>query len=113
MYVISPLSLLNNGELRLPVFFKRRHPAGIFAASIKGGEPPALLEPALAHIYAAFGLFLPRNLRRTRIPLSTCCSCKRNGGRKRTTVSCVLLNSTPCASPCSTMGREGMSRSMP
>src|SRR5947208_17153797 len=39
---------------------------------------------------------------KTRIPLSTCFSWSRNGGRNRNTESCVLLNKTPSASACST-----------
>ena len=58
--------------------------------------------------YAAFFL-LPSNLLSTRIPRSTCFSSIRNGGRNRTTVSCVLLNSTPSAKPASTIGRAGIS----
>ena len=65
----------------------------------------------LAHhfLYAAAFRFFPSNFFSTRIPLSMCFSSIRNGGRKRTTVSCVLLKSTPSASPASTIGRAGIS----
>src|SRR5215467_12475035 len=54
-------------------------------------------------------VFLPNSFFSRRIPLSTCFSCSRNGGRKRSTVSWVLLKSTPWASACSTRGRAGIS----
>ena len=46
-------------------------------------------------VYAAFFLFLPKSFFNTRMPLSTCFSSSKKGGRKRSTVSCVTLNSTP------------------
>ena len=92
----TPLSL-HFGELRLPDFFGC-HPARVLWASWK-----------LATYAAAAFRFFPSNLFRTRIPLSMCFSSIRNGGRKRTTVSCVLLKRTPALKPSSTIGRAGIS----
>ena len=71
--------------------------------------------PSLHSSYAAAWVFrfLPSSFFRTRMPLSTCFSSSRNGGRKRRTVSCVLLKSTPSARACSTIGRAGTSSCKP
>jgi len=61
---------------------------------------------------AAFRFFLS-SFFSTRIPLSTCFSSSKNGGKNRTTVSCVLLNRTPSTSASSTIGRAGISRLIP
>src|ERR1700674_2822436 len=63
--------------------------------------------------FRAFFRFLPSSFFSTLMPLSTCFSSRRNGGRKRRTVSWVALKSTPSARPCSTNGRAGMSRTRP
>src|SRR3984885_13637761 len=63
--------------------------------------------------YAAAFLFFLNNFFSTRIPLSTCFSSSKNGGKNLTTVSCVLLKSTPSDKASSTIGRAGISRLIP
>src|SRR4051812_1564998 len=93
----TPLSL-HFGELRLPVFL-------LLAAPVKPAEARFW---AAKDVHAAL-LLLPSSFFKTRIPLSTCFSWSKNGGKKRRTVSCVLLNKTPSAKPASTTGRAGIS----
>jgi hypothetical protein len=69
---------------------------------------PSCIQSGSFATYAAIR-FLLSSFLSTRMPLSTCFSSSMNGGRKRTTVSCVLLNRTPSASAASTIGRAGMS----
>src|ERR1035438_2508835 len=59
-----------------------------------------------AALAAAFSCFCASasSLRKIRIPLSTCFSCSRNGGKKRSTVSWVTLISRPLASAPSRIG---------
>src|ERR1035437_7596163 len=63
----------------------------------------------LAVLAAAFCCFCASasSLRKIRIPLSTCFSCSRNGGKKRNTVSWVTLISRPLASAPSRIGLPG------
>jgi hypothetical protein len=106
----TPLSL-HFGEPRLPVFLGFWRPASatragclILVALLRQGG-----DFDLVGSYAAAFLFFPSSFFNTRIPLSMCFSSIKKGGRKRTTVSCVLLNKTPSASPASTIGRAGIS----
>ena len=79
LYVSDIAFISFAGELRLPVFVRCALGAGSLQAAFCRGR------------------FLPSNFFSTRTPLSTCFSCSKNGGKKRTTVSCVLLKSTPSA----------------
>ena len=63
--------------------------------------------------HAATFRFFRNSFFSTRIPLSTCFSSSKNGGKNLTTVSCVELKSTPSAKAASTIGRAGISRLIP
>jgi hypothetical protein len=64
-------------------------------------------------VYAASFFFFFSSFLSTRMPLSTCFSSSKNGGKNLITVSWVLLKSTPSARASSTIGRAGISRFSP
>ena len=83
-------------------------PVGAMTSSARRSHPCFLLA---AH--AAAFRFFRNSFFSTRIPLSTCFSSNKYGGKNLTTVSCVLLNNTPSAKAASTIGRAGISRLIP
>jgi hypothetical protein len=83
------------------------HPCA--TTSVARHSRPAFWAAAQA---AAF-LFFLSSFFSTRIPLSTCFSSSKNGGKNLTTVSCVELKSTPSAKAASTIGRAGIAKLIP
>src|ERR1019366_8086022 len=86
---------------------RRVESRGVPRGRHKSGRHYALTTTALLAFFSRF-CASASSLRKIRIPLSTCFSCSRKGGKKRSTVSCVTLISRPLASAASRIGLPGM-----